>query len=481
MYEAVTDWELVDMMGEATRQESMSIAERYAMIAELYERRKEPLKECEWWFADHCAAVAAEVSAALNISHARAVGQVQYACALKYRLPRVLKVFLRGTIDIRVVSAIVSRTENVAPAVMPALDEAIARHAEKWMRLSEQKVRDHVDQWVARFDPDGVRVPPDVDAQRYFEFEPARQAGMAYGSAHMRAEDAAALDQRLDAMAAGVCANDPRTMRQRRADAAGALARGDALACRCGSDDCPAKAQRDTASSAVIHVLAEQSTVDGISDDPGYLPGFGILPAASVRGLAESATVHPLEMPTVATPADPGYRPSARTKRFLRFRDVTCRWPGCDRPADQADIDHTVPYPYGPTHPSNNKHYCRIHHLIKTFYSFIGWRDEQSDDGTMLLLSPSGHINCTQAHGAALFPALARSTGELDLVPRTEDPGVDRTVKMPRRKRTREQARRDRINAERRQRAQLLAEERVAEEQRQREAWRTATYEPPPF
>ena len=27
---------------------------------------------------------------------------------------------------------------------------------------------------------------------------------------------------------------------------------------------------------------------------------------------------------------------------------------GCDKPAWQADIDHTVPYPLGPTHPSNN-------------------------------------------------------------------------------------------------------------------------------
>ena len=33
----------------------------------------------------------------------------------------------------------------------------------------------------------------------------------------------------------------------------------------------------------MIHVLAEQATLDGTSDQPGYLPGFGILPAESVR------------------------------------------------------------------------------------------------------------------------------------------------------------------------------------------------------
>ena len=51
---------------------------------------------------------------------------------------------------------------------------------------------------------------------------------------------------------------------------------------------------------------------------------------------------------------------------------MTCRWPGCDKPVDKADVDHTVPYPFGPTHPSNTKHYCRMHHLIKTFHSGRG-------------------------------------------------------------------------------------------------------------
>jgi hypothetical protein len=39
----------------------------------------------------------------------------------------------------------------------------------------------------------------------------------------------------------------------------------------------------------VIQVLAEQATVQGDSAAPGYLPGFGILSADSVRELAQSA------------------------------------------------------------------------------------------------------------------------------------------------------------------------------------------------
>jgi hypothetical protein len=434
------------------------------------------LADLDWYVVDYCAATAAEVSAVQNISHPRAVGQVQFACALAHRLPTVAKVFLRGAIDFRMVSMIIARTDNVEDAVMSELDEAIARHCVKWMKLSKPKLKDRVDQWVAKFDPAGVRIPPKVEENRYFDVEPA-SPGMAWASGHLRAADGAALNARLDALAATVCEHDPRNHGQRRADAAGALSRLEAtLACECGRDDCPAVvAQADAksaAAAAVIHVLAEQGTVDGSSNAPGYLRGFGILPAESVRQVAKTAKLKPLTIPNSVAP-DPGYRPSARNKEFIGWRDLTCRWVGCDKPAERSDIDHTVPYPAGPTHPSNNKPYCRIHHLLKTFG---GWADRQLPDGTVVLTSPTGHVYTTEPHGAAMFGALATTTADLGLPAYVVDPDIDRSAMMPRRKQTREQDRRDRINAERRERTEL-----IAEEERQRQAWLAANYQPPPF
>jgi hypothetical protein len=476
MFEESSEVDLIDVMGEATRDESTAIAQRLAAVAELFVRRSGALAELDWCCIDGCDAVAAEVSAVQNISHARAVGQVQFACALAHRLPAVARVFASGVIDFRMVSTISSRTENVESDVMAALDEAIARHALKWMKLSGPKLRDRVDLWVTKFDPAGVRVPPKVKDNRYVDVYPT-SPGMAGVSAYLHAADGAALDQRLDALAATVCENDPRTKEQRRADAFGALGRGEAqLACGCGSEQCPARAERNAAAAAVIHVLAEQATLDGTSDHPGYLRGFGILPAESVRDLAASAKLKPLVVPTETAP-DPGYRPSAGLTEFLRWRDLTCRWPGCDKPAERCDIDHTVPYPLGPTHPSGNKHYCRTHHLIKTFLTGIhGWTDRQQPDGTIVLTAPAGHVYTTEPHGAAMFPALAQSTGELDLPPDLDMADTDKSVMMPRRKQTREQDRRDRINQERRERTEL-----IAEEERQRQAWLAANYEPPPF
>src|SRR6201990_1991396 len=111
-------------MGEATRDESMAIAQRLAAVAQLFVRRSAALAELAWCCADGCDAVGAEVAAAQRLSHARAVGQVQFACALWHRLPAVARVFARGTIDFRVVSTIIARTENVDDEVMPQLDDA---------------------------------------------------------------------------------------------------------------------------------------------------------------------------------------------------------------------------------------------------------------------------------------------------------------------------------------------------------------------
>jgi Domain of unknown function (DUF222) len=468
------DTELIDAMVEATRDESAMIAQRLAAVGELDARRAVELAERNLWTLDPFQELAAEISAAQNISRGRAGNQIHFARTLRDDLPCVAKVFATGAIDYRMVAMIIVRTENVDPSRAQELDAAIARHCVKWMRLSKPKLRDRIDQWVTKFDPLAKRVPPTIDNGRNIEVGET-SAGMAGIWGNVHAADGAQFDAKLDALASTVCDEDPRTHEQRRADAVGPLSRYEAtLACRCGRAECPALAEREALTDVLIHVLAEQSTLDGTSDDPGYLPGFGILPAESVRDLAEAgAQCKPLTMPG-AEPA-PGYRLTAAQKAFVKWRDLTCRFPGCDKPAQVCDTDHTKPYPCGPTHPSNTKLYCRTDHLLKTFYSGFGWTDRQLPDGTIAFTAPTGHTYRTEAHGGALFPALARPTADLgDITVPEESP--HRGVMMPTRKQTREQDRRDRITRERREREQINRQE-----ERQRQAWLAANYEPPPF
>jgi hypothetical protein len=472
----VDDASVVDVITDAARRQNAMCGRELAAIGELYARRApEDDVDRECWAIDGHENVVAEISAALNISRGRARGRLHYAITLRERLPRVAEVFARGLIDFRLMAAMVSRTELVEdPVLVAKLDRAFARHAPKWMRFSGPKLFDRIDMWVMRFDPAGKRVPKERTENRYVDVAPT-EPGLAGIWAQLHAADGAALDHKLDALADTVCAADPRTKPQRRADALAALVAGLAeMRCECGSPDCSA-AQRRPATDVVIHVLAEQATINGDAQAPGYLQTFGPLDSTTVRDLATTAKIKPLVMPS--TGPERGYRPSTALADFVRFRDLTCRFPGCDKPAEVCDIDHTVPFPLGPTHPSNLKLLCRYHHLVKTFYTGIGgWADNQLPDGTIEWTAPSGHTYTTKPGGALFFPILATHTGQITLRTPSAEPGEHRGLMMPRRKRTRYQERRDRITAER-----AINQARITDEQRQHQAWLAATYEPPPF
>jgi hypothetical protein len=337
------------------------------------------------------------------------------------------------------------------------------------MRLSEPKLFERIDWWVLRFDAAGKRVPGERNEDRYVDIA-ATEAGLAGVWAQLHATDGAALDHKLDALADTVCPADPRTKKQRRADALGALVAGmSAMHCQCGSSECSA-AQRPAASNVLIHVLAEQASLNGDAQTPGYLPGFGPLPASALREIATTAKIKPLAMPS--TDPEPGYRPSTALAEFVRLRDVTCRFPGCDEPAEVCDIDHTVPYPQGPTHPSNCKLLCRYHHLLKTFWT--AWHDVQLPDGTVQWTSPTGHLYTTEPGASIYFPSLAASTGKLVLPSTIRIPSENRGLMMPARRHTRALERAARITAERRINEAAIA----AETARRRIAARN---DPPPF
>ena len=92
---------------------------------------------------------------------------------------------------------------------------------------------------------------------------------------------------------------------------------------------------------------------------PAICPALAFCPPTVCGRWRSLATLKPLGVPVEVAP-DPGYRPRAGTLGFVRWRDLTCRWPDCHRPVDKSDIDHTMPWAYGPTHPSNNRPYAAL-------------------------------------------------------------------------------------------------------------------------
>ncbi|MFN8072278.1 MAG: HNH endonuclease signature motif containing protein [Mycobacterium sp.] len=452
MFESMGESALLAEMSDAQRTERAATARRLLAAGRLCQLRMAGLEEADrtQWCIDNWEAVAAEVGAELGVSRGRASWQMNYGVDLLERLPRLAAVFAAGDIDFRIVAAVAFRTGLITDSdILGRIDAAIALRAGRWNALSRNRITELIDRWVTSLDPAARRTARSAEEDRHVEFGESRDGMVEFWGA-LRAADAALLERTLDGLADGVCATDPRTKPQRRADALATLAAGPhTMGCECGASDCPA-AEAAPAGQVVIHILAEAAALSGGSDATGYLPGSGVVPPAMLREVAKRARLRPLT-PSSLLCAESRYRPSEKLADFIRARDLTCRFPGCDKAAEFCDIDHTIPWQQGgPTHPSNLATLCRAHHLLKTFWcGESGWQEKQHPDGRIVWTSPSGRTYTTTPGGALFFPQLAEPTGELNIVvPLTDSPGA-RTLMMPTRRRSRAEERAARIQWER--------------------------------
>jgi hypothetical protein len=438
----------VDRLCAAARAENRAAAEQLEVIGQLFAYRYSSCSETDDWAIDTEAAVAAEVGAALRISQGRAASRLRYARAMRERLPQVGEVFKAGDIDYRAFTTIVYRSDLISdPDVLTKVDAQLAVNVARWPSMSQGRLGAQVDKIVARADADAVRRRKEQQADREIWIG-AEQEGVSQIIGSLFTVDAHALDKRLNALADTVCAHDARTKEERRADALGALAAGaDRLGCRCGRPDCAA-GKRSAPSPVTIHVIASQDTLNGGQAPGSELSADGLITPELIAELAKSAKLVPLIHPGYAPP-EPAYAPSKALADFVRARDLTCRWPGCDVPAVNCQLDHTIPHAQGgPTHAGNLKCYCPTHHLLKTFW---GWHEKQLADGTLILTSPAGQTYVTTPGSALLFPSLCHAVGGMP-APEIEPPQdycADRNAMMPKRRRTRTQDRAHRVAAER--------------------------------
>jgi hypothetical protein len=91
-------------------------------------------------------------------------------------------------------------------------------------------------------------------------------------------------------------------------------------------------------------------------------PPVFVLPDPPDRWLA-AALAKVAEPPVRRDLTGSAYRFPPRLERFLKARDRTCVFPGCNRRV--VDLDHRVPWPLGPTSADNGQCACRHHHRAK--------------------------------------------------------------------------------------------------------------------
>jgi hypothetical protein len=111
------------------------------------------------------------------------------------------------------------------------------------------------------------------------------------------------------------------------------------------------------------------------------------LAADSLSGLGGSRVE--LRVTDESPAGDPDrYTPSAAADRYVRWRDRVCQFPGCNRPAEFADLDHRVAFAAGGRTTADNLHcLCRHHHRLKHEGN---WSIERNADNTYTWISPTG-------------------------------------------------------------------------------------------
>lgn len=337
-----------------------------------------------------------ELALALRISTAAARAMRDFADGLVL-LPLAARALGEGTLGLAHVRVLVEALTGVDPNLDDAVRERLERQLVEYANsgpVTPAQLRRRAQRLLLALDPDGAADRRRRARDRRTVSYRRDSHGMAWLSAYLPAEHAQACFETLHQHArTPTDIDDDRSTGARRADAlVDRLLTGQ-------FDGNHPEGPTPTLTRAVrIDVTVPLTTLTGAGDTPGELAGHGPIDAHQARELAfaPDATWRRLVTdPLSGTVLDVGttrYRPPAGLDRFVRLRDQTCRWPGCSTPARRCDLDHTVPYPDGPTNEDNLVALCRSHHRLKTL---AGYTTTQHADGRWQVTTPTGRVIAT--------------------------------------------------------------------------------------
>ncbi|WP_289231118.1 HNH endonuclease signature motif containing protein [Barrientosiimonas endolithica] len=168
--------------------------------------------------------------------------------------------------------------------------------------------------------------------------------------------------------------------------------------------------EHDESLPPIRDVLHRPGSIDHVQ-----IPGLGVIPADVITAIlrAGSLTLSRALLDTTTgalltgpSPARTPYKPSHALAEAIRLRDGTCRFPGCTRPAEHADIDHVNPYdadnPDAQTTGSNLQCLCRTHHRAKQSGA---WTVTMTPDGICTWTAITGEQRFTYPQHADLLDA----------------------------------------------------------------------------
>ncbi|WP_341580128.1 HNH endonuclease signature motif containing protein [Microbacterium schleiferi] len=342
--------------------------------------------------------IAAELGAAMRISDRTVQNRMGEASTLLGRFGGTHAALEHGEVDASHARVIVDAGAGISDDHARARYEQLALEIAR--RESPNRLRPAARAIAASIDPESParlrRLAAEAHAVRVQDLDD----GLARLIADLPAPLAYAIHDRLTQTAHHVCdtrvavpgdeqspaepAADARTMDQLRADVLADLlltatptAHGDP--------------EITAAITGRVQVSIPLRSLAGATDEPGILAGYGPVDPALIRDLAGRAPGWDRIFTDTSTGlpvAVDRYRPDAALRRYLSARDEHCRFPGCRRPAQSCDIDHTIDAARGgPTAPGNLAHFCKRHHILK---HDTAWTVKQLPGGVLEWTSPSG-------------------------------------------------------------------------------------------
>ncbi|WJL95229.1 DUF222 domain-containing protein [Microbacterium sp. ET2] len=168
--------------------------------------------------------------------------------------------------------------------------------------------------------------------------------------------------------------------------------------------------------TAEVQITIPITTLTGVTCSGAELNGVTPVDPDTARRMAGTTRVWDRVMTDpisgVVTAVD-RYQLHPSQTRYLNARDVTCRTPGCRRPAKLCHIDHSKDFALGgPSCNDNLCNECARHHTLK---HATNWHVEQLPGGILTFTSPGGKTY--DSHPPSRVTFVPTDDGQLTVAP----------------------------------------------------------------
>ena len=329
---------------------------------------------------------ASEIQAALTLTRRAGEMHTDLAFQLRERLPGVWQALHDGLIDLAKARVLSDQTCHLAEELARRVCDAALQQAPD---QTTGQLRARIQRLIISIDPASAR-------DRYEEKLKDRRVISEMtdaGTANLHGLDlppavAHAAMRRINQIARSLKARgDKRPIDQIRADILLDLLTG-------RNQD-----HRQRVDRGVVDVRVDMTTLAGIDDKPGEIPGWGPVIADVARRIVDE---QPDSEWRIVTTDDNGHpvgvvttrrRPTTTQKMIVETRNPTCVYPGCRIDSAQCDLNHEVPW-------TDARHttctqlgpLCRHHH---NNHHRRGWNLKQPRPGRYQWTSPLGHTYTT--------------------------------------------------------------------------------------